>query len=100
MRLQCRSGREWAAAPAVVAEQGDAAAVAVVPAAVVAARVEVLAVVAARPEARAADAAKVAVDQVADAGAMENRAIVTADGETAAVSSSRTSSPSTALPRS
>jgi hypothetical protein len=101
MRHRCRSGREWAAVLAAGVVQVDAEAVVVVPAAGAVARVAALVAAVARREDKAAgDAAKVAVDRVADVGATGNRVTAMVGAATAAVSSSRTSSPSTESPRS
>ena len=95
MHLRCRSGREWAAAPAAVAEQAGGVAVAAVPAAAggAVARAAALGVVAVPRVVRAVavgHVARVAVDPAADAVAMESRVIATVDAGTAAASSSRT----------
>lgn len=95
MRLRCRSGREWAAAPAAAVEREGVVAVAAVPAAGggAVARAAALAVVAVPRVVRAVaggHVARVAVDPAADAVAMENRVIAMVDAATAAASSSRT----------
>jgi hypothetical protein len=98
--LRQQSGRAWAVARAAVAALAVAAVV-VAPAADAADQAVALAAVVVRlADKAAADATAGPVARVADVDAMESRVIVTVAEATAEVSSSRTSSPSTALPRS
>jgi hypothetical protein len=90
MRLRCRSGREWAAAPVAVVAQVDVAA-AVVPAAVEVARAAALVAAEALLADRvAADARAGLVARAADAVVTASHGIAMVGVATAAASSSRT----------